>query len=929
MPLWRRCLTSVLVSGSWFVGIAQSFDATATLSGIVSDPSGARIQRASVHIHGATLDRDTVTDNAGAFTESLPGGAYTVTVRSPGFRPLSRDTTLRSGDHWHLNFSLSIDAAAEMVSVDPLAGISNKQGPLSFSGDQLAMLSEDPDTLRQQLIALAGGGLGPAAPQFLIDGFSNGQVPPKSAIRSIHINNDPYSSIYDRPGFGRVEIETQAGGNQLHGMLDIGGTGDPLNSQNPFTHIAQPPYHQLLFRGNVGGPLGKTTSYFIGGNSSDLQNNAIVNALTAPDTTLSQAVPNPLRDDDYSFRLDHRFSQANQFNGRYDIHRLHQTNAGVGLLVLQEQGYATSSLTQTVQLSDNEIFNPRLVNDLRFQWIRGRVAQQPNTTAPTLLVQGSFSGGGSPIGLLHDHQDQYEFQENLSVDRGRHFIRTGLRYRLLRDSNSSRAGFNGQYIFPDIASFEAGEPTQLNLTAGQPSASVTTGDLGLYAEDEWKITRSFTLDYGLRYESQTAIPDHNDPAPRVGFAWLIGSKARKTPILTLRGGAGLFYQRLTAADLLTPVRQNGIDQISYFVQGPAAESLYRQYGSHPPPVSSLTATEPTIYRVDPHFRTSRTLVTSVTAERAIGRIGTITANFLEANGRHQYLALNANAPLPGTYDPANPGSGMRPLGGTQNIYQYTSEGTGREDVFFSNLNLMPTRRIALFAFYVAQRDRSDANGITTFATNPYNIRQDYGPDNSDDAQEIFAGGSLTLPYGVAVQPFVSARSGRPFNITTGTDLNGDTVYNDRPAFATDLSRPSVVQTALGNFDTNPLPSEALVPYNYGRGPALLWVDLQVSKAIHIGPRPLAQAAAEPAAAGAKPAPRPERPWTLSFSVEAQNLFNEVNPGQPVGVLAAKLDPNTQRLVASPLFGHSLSVATDFSSLTAANRTLLLHSSFTF
>ena len=71
----------------------------------------------------------------------------------------------------------------------------------------------------------------------------------------------------------------------------------------------------------------------------------------------------------------------------------------------------------------------------------------------------------------------------------------------------------------------------------------------------------------------------------------------------------------------------------------------------------------------------------------------------------------------------------------------------------------------------------------------------------------------------------------------------------------------------------------------------------------------------------------ERPWTLSFSVEAQNLFNHVNPAHPVGVLAPTMVDGS--LQPSRLFGQPLSVATDFSSLTAANRTLLLHSTFTF
>jgi len=239
-------------------------------------------------------------------------------------------------------------------------------------------------------------------------------------------------------------------------------------------------------------------------------------------------------------------------------------------------------------------------------------------------------------------------------------------------------------------------------------------------------------------------------------------------------------------------------------------------------------------------------------------------------------------------------------------------------MFYSNLNLNPTRRLYLFAFYVAQRDHSDANGSSWFASNPYDIRQDYGRDDSDTAQSFYTGASINLPYGFTVQPFISARGGRPFNITTGTDLNGDTIYNDRPAFATDLTRPSALRTAYGNFDTAPIPSQTIIPYNYGHGPGLVWVDLQASEVFHVGPLPASKAIPQTGpVAAARPMAHPERPWTLSFSVEAQNLFNHVDPGAPDGVLS------------SPLFGRSLSVATDFSALTAANRTILLHSTFTF
>jgi hypothetical protein len=927
----------------------------AILSGTIADPSGARIRHASVHLHSGSLDTDTTTSAVGLFSISLPAGSYSLTVDSPGFRTLTQDDiVLTAGEHRDLSLRMAIAAKPEQISVDPSAGSTSPEdnrNAISFSGEQLQVLSDDPTVLREQLLAMAGAGAGPAGAQFYIDGFSNGQLPPKSAIRSIRINNNPYSAVFDRAGFGRIDIETRAGGDKLHGTLDVAGTDDAFNADNPYTG-AQPPYYQLFFDGNLNGPLAKKITFFLAGNSTDLQNNAVVNAVNpdAPSETLSEAVPNPQRDDDYSLRLDRQISAANTINGRYEIHSTRLTNGGVGLLVLPSEGYNSNILVQTLQLDDNDTINPKILSDTRFQYIRTSSRQDPNDTSATVIAEGAFSAGGSPTQTLRDDLDHYELEEDLSIARASHFIRAGGRYRLYRDGNYSSAGYNGQFLFPSPTAYQitqqgiangetdaqiratcvttstgpvCGGATQFSITTGQQNASVFTGDLGLYADDDWKLARNFTLSFGLRYESQSAIPDRNNFAPRAGFAWAVHHGKSKVPVVTLRGGVGLFYQRFDVTNLLTAVRQNGTTQFTYFVQNPC-------FYPNLPPVStpgctySPTTAQPTIYRVDPKLRTAYDLITSITAERTIGKIGSITANFLEGHGIHQYLSINANAPLPGTYNPSDPNSGDRPFGGTQNIYQFSSEGSNDGRIFFSNLNLRPTRQLSVFAFYVNERNSGDANSATSFASNSYNIKQDNGPEDNSQRQQIFCGLLWNLPYGLGLRPFISARGGRPFNITTGTDLNGDTIYNDRPAFATDLTRPSVVETRFGNFDTQPLPTQTIIPYNYGRAPGLVWVLLQASESLHVGPRPrLAAKASLPsaplAAQGQTPKPThpPERPWSLTFSVEVQNLFNHNNPGPPVGVLT------------SPFFGQSISLAGDFSSLTAANRSVTLHSSFTF
>jgi len=152
--------------------------------------------------------------------------------------------------------------------------------------------------------------------------------------------------------------------------------------------------------------------------------------------------------------------------------------------------------------------------------------------------------------------------------------------------------------------------------------------------------------------------------------------------------------------------------------------------------------------------------------------------------------------------------------------------------------------------------------------------------------------------------FLRIQSGTPFNITVGQDLNGDSIFNDRPAFATDLSRPSVVATRYGTFDTNPTTGQTIIPINYGTGPALFMVTFNLNKSIEFGPiaKPPAGTPAPKLVAGQKP--HVDRRFSLDVGIEAQNIFNQVNAAPPIGTLN------------SPLFGKSIALANQSAS---ANR----------
>src|SRR6266852_4894832 len=225
---------------------------TATLSGKVTDQTGAVIPQAMVIVAGADGKQTTATTNQeGAFEiRALAPGSYNVRAGAKGFAVYRKDgVTLSPGQTQTLNVSLDIQTKAEKVEVQEEGtqldvGSSSNAGSLIIKGKDLEALSDDPDELQSELQALAGPSAGPNGGQIYIDGFTGGQLPPKSAIREIRVNQNPFSAQYDRLGYGRIEIFTKPGTDQFHGQAFLTGNTAAFNSRNPFEIIpagTQPP----------------------------------------------------------------------------------------------------------------------------------------------------------------------------------------------------------------------------------------------------------------------------------------------------------------------------------------------------------------------------------------------------------------------------------------------------------------------------------------------------------------------------------------------------------------------------------------------------------------------------------------------------------------------------------------------------------------
>ena len=842
---------------------------TGIIKGTVTDNTGAVIPGANVTlvVPGGEPKNITTNENGGYSFPGVASGKYTVRATAIGFGSFEKEVDLAPSGVVTLDAPLAVTLAKQEVTVEGAStttvGVDPTQnaGQIVLRGQDLEALSDDPDALAADLQALAGPSAGPNGGQIYVDGFSGAKLPPKESIREIRINSNPFSAEYDRLGMGRIEIFTKPGSDKYHGQAMFNFSDDVLNSRNPFANT-RPPYQSRQSGVSFGGPLSKKSSFFSDFEKRDIDDNAIISATILDSnlnpTALGVGLVTPNRRTSFSQRLDYALSTNNTLVGRYHFSKSDDENSGVGLFNLQSRGYNTSNLDHTAQITETSILGPTLINETRFQFIHRNADVYGDASVPALSVLGAFNGGGAQVGRSSTLEKRYELTNTTSWAHKTHSFKFGGRLRASNYEDVSPRNFGGSFTFSGgqlplldnnfqpvldasgqtvtakVSSIDQYRTTlllgqrgltpsqirglgygasQFSISGGNPLAAIDQVDGAIFVQDDWRTRPNLTLSLGLRYEMQNNVSDWGNIAPRIGVAWAPGSKGGKPGKTVVRAGFGMFYDRIDDALTLSTLRFNGVSQQQFVVREP-------DFYPNIPSLASLTnsAVPQTIQTKSPTLRASYLMQSVFGIERQLPRNTTLSFTYTNTRGLHLLRSINLRATNPAL---------------STNVYQYDSSGVLNQNQFITNLNTRVTSKISLFTFYVLGYAKGDTDGTGSFPADPYNWRSEYGRSRLDTRHRFVLGGSITAPWNLRFSPFIIARTGSPFDITTGTDLNRDQIFNDRPALVS-ASTPGAVVTKYGAFLTNPAAGQPIIERNFAEGPGYFSVNLRMSKTFGFG-----------------------------------------------------------------------------------------------
>ena len=766
----------------------------AGITGSVADSTGAIIPGAAVQLSDASgaVIATATTDGSGNFRIQPPRqGDYTLTISLSGFQTATQTVHVGAAALAPLQVKLAIAQAVTEVKVNADTNVDLTSS--DANGDTSVMTAADLKALpvfdNDYVTAMSGfldGDTGTAGTGIMVDGVEANRVSVSpSAVQEVHINQDPYSAQYYRPGRGQLEIVTKPAADKYHGEFNFLFRDSALNAQNAFAP-SKPFEQRRIYEGNLTGPLdhsGKTGFLFSFDRSEeDLQ--AVVNATVVPTAAnptgrFNKNVPTPTRDTEFSFRLGHRFTDKNSAYITESFEESTNTNENVGNQTLPEAGVNTLDRENDIIAHDDWILSPTKLNQasLVIEMIQDHTTDA--TEAPRISVQGNFTGGSAQSTQLRTEYNA-RLNDIVSWTHGPHSFKFGVNIphlgRRAFDDHSNQAGtytFGPTYaadgktvVASALQNYQNNNPSGFSLAQGQFRFIYHQQEVGGFFQDQIKIKPNFSLTPGIRYDWQNFIGgDTNNFSPRLSFAYVLDQKSKTV----LRGGGGVYYDRIGGGPWADLARYQHAQRRNLQASSRQQPLCY--------PIDSClvpNALPPSLVSLAPGIKTPYNVHYGLSLERQIGEKATITIGGRRNRGVDRFRSIDINAPLPQS------GYTVRPNPNYSQIRQIQSAGTQDGSALDINYRGRFNRWFNAFAWYTWSHYSNNTSGIYWFPENQQDPNAEWGRADWDQRHKFGIYGELNADHPLNLGFGVFANTGKPYSVTTGSDDYGDNLYNTRP-----------------------------------------------------------------------------------------------------------------------------------------------------
>ena len=786
----RSLLLTFLLAASVFGQTARPL-AHRSITGAVRDPSDAAIVGAQVALFDQSGQRiaQTTSDRLGNFHfDQLSPGDYHVEAEQENFKIVQVSVTLGPRDPASLRIVLPIAVAAEQVNVqvESSAPMVNTEtsGNQDVNAIDRAALDRvpvfDQDYVTTLSRFLNDGANGTNGVTLVVNGIeANGPGVTPSAVKEVKINQDPYSSLYARPGRARIEITTKAGTPQFHGSANF-LLRDSAFDSTPFYATSKPSEHRRFFEGSVTGPLSRNqkTTFLLSAEFDQDDQQAVVVAqdLNGP---VNENVPVPMQHYFISGRVFHDLKDGNQIWAGYSFEHQTTDNFGVGGTVLPSAGTDVSFLEHEVNVGYTRTFSPHWLNQLRFLLGHFDAPITSLKPSPQIVVSGAFTGGGAQA---DSRRTEYHFDgaDIVSYVSGRHQLRFGIDVpdisRRGADDFTNQAG---TYTFDSLTAYQNAQPSTFLVQRGQGHLVFLEKTVAGFIEDNLRIKPNFSLSLGMRYYYQNYF--HDDPhnfAPRIAFAYAptVNSKT------VIRGGSGVFFDRTGPRPIADLLHFNGVNLLRFIVSNP----------SFPVTPTQVAAVPTSVVVIDPRANIPYTVQYSFGIERQVTAKSTLSANYVGSRGIGSFRSIDANAPPPPNY-------AVRPNPNLGQERMMQSEGYQKSNGLEVTFRGHPSKYFSGQVQYTLSKTDNNTSGITYFPGNSYDLNADWARADTDRRHKFDLLASSQPLKALTLGIALSLYSGKPVNETTGNDNNHDGVINDRPP---GIPRNSIDGPSFINLDLN-------------------------------------------------------------------------------------------------------------------------------